>query len=155
MIRVSVIFYFGLEFSPQHLNQITIKCSETMVVLCLECRPYTVGSNTLICEWIFFLLKLKRLTLWQHLLIRYYVSQSILNQCTACMIVWADWDSSICQNFGLAGHLVFWKSWPVTCHIATAFNIFQVNFLLCPHCKRNHTSSIRATSPKFMCHIYL
>ena len=35
------------------------------------CRPYAPGSNPLIFEWIFFPLKLKRVTLWQHLLIRH------------------------------------------------------------------------------------
>ena len=51
-------------------------------------------------------------------------SVRILNR---LILVWSGWVSLICQNYfkniGLAGHLVFWKSW--------AFIIFQANFLLC------------------------
>ena len=34
------------------------------------------------------------------------------------------------KKYRTAGHLVFWKSWPVTGHIAEAFHIFEANFLL-------------------------
>ena len=41
------------------------------------------------------------------------------------MIVWFSWIFSVCEIFyweyRTAGHLVFWKPWPVTGHIATAF----------------------------------
>ena len=69
------------------------------------------------------------------------LSQSIL---TRHMIVWSAWHSSIWKNYWkkyrTAGHLVFWKSWPVTGHIAAAFTIFQANFSSV--LRGNHTSSI-------------
>ena len=46
------------------------------------CRPYAPGWNPLIFEWIFFPLKLKRVTLWQHLLIRHWVSQFVESKST-------------------------------------------------------------------------
>ena len=46
------------------------------------------------------------------------------------MIVWFSWICSICEIYWkdrTAGHLVFWKPWPVTGHIATAFDQSCVN----------------------------
>ena len=44
------------------------------------------------------------------------------------MIVWFSWICSICEIYWkdrTAGHLVFWKPWPVTGHIATAYLLYD------------------------------
>ena len=86
--------------------------------------------------WIFLLLKLKRLTLC--MLIR--KSLSVYSKSTYDSLVWLGiFDlSKLLKNIRLP-IIVFWKSWPVTGHVATDY----ANFLLCLRLRRNHTSSIQ------------
>ena len=54
---------------------------------------------------------------------RYKVFQDRLTFLNRHMIVWFSWIFSICETYWkgrTAGHLVFWKPWPVTGHRATA-----------------------------------
>ena len=48
------------------------------------------------------------------------------------MIVLFSWICSICEIYWkdrTAGHLVFWKPWPVTSHIATAYLLYDKVFI--------------------------
>ena len=48
------------------------------------------------------------------------------------IIVWFSWICSICEIYWkdrTAGHLVFWKPWPVTSHIATAYLLYDKVFI--------------------------
>ena len=70
-------------------------------------------------------------TLWQHLL-HQKLSLSVYSKSTYDSLVWLGFFdlSKLFKKYRTAGHLVFWKSWPVTGHIAAAFIIFQTNSLL-------------------------
>ena len=94
------------------------------------------GIESTHIRMIFFPLELQRLTLRR-------------------MIVWSGWDSSICQNY--------WKNIGLSAFgvlkVLTGYRPYSRSLYYFPSrfpsvLRGNHTSSFRATSPKFMCHIY-
>ena len=79
------------------------------------------------------------------------LSQSIL---TWHMIVWSGWDSLIEKNIGLpvinfSVLKILTGYWPYSCSLYYFPSKFPSVLW------GNHTSSIRAMSPKFMCHVFL
>ena len=113
------------------------------------CRPYAPGSNPLIIEWIFFPLKLKRLTLWQHSV----QSLTVYSKSTYDSLVWLRFFDlkkvlkkiSDFRSFSVLKILTGYR--PDSRSLYYFPSKFPSVFW------GNHTSSIRATSPKCMCHI--
>ena len=61
------------------------------------------------------------------------------------VIVWNGWIFPICEiywEYGTAGHLVFWKPWPVTDHIGTALFLKHLNLWRATLCERQKNDEI-------------
>ena len=125
------------------------------MVRVVVCRPYAPGSNPLIFEWIFFSFEIEQTytltTFVDHIL---SLPQSILNR---RMIVWSGWDSSIWKK--LLKKISDCRSFSVL-KILTGYRPYSRSLYYFPSkfpsvLRGNHTSSNRATSPKFMCHVFI
>ena len=124
------------------------------MVRIVVCRRYAPGSNPLIFDWIFFSFKIEETcTLTTFVNHKLSLSQSIL---TRHMIVWSAWHSSIwkkllkkisdCRSFSVLKILTGYRPY------SSSLYYFPSKF---PSVLRgNHSSSIRATSPKFVSCIY-
>ena len=85
---------------------------------------FSEPSENQTLDWLFFI---------NHILEIYKAFQDRLTFLNRHMIVWVSWIFSICEIYWkgrTAGHLVFWKPWPVTGHRATAILYWFFVFLV-------------------------
>ena len=144
---------FRCRDTQSHLKskKILSKTTSRIVV----CRPYAPGSNPLIFEWIFFAFEIEQTyTLTTFVDHNLSLSQSIINR---RMIVWSGWDSSIWKK--LLKKISDCRSFSVL-KILTGYRPYSRSLYYFPSkfpsvLRGNYTSGIRATSPKFMCHVFI